>query len=154
RGPVTSLLTGVLEEDLVEHAPRTGEVICVVGIVTGVRTGGQCLPQRPAAPTRPGVVVDGKALLEHLPPRIVQQRPGDREIAGRIADSAGPEVDDGRQHAVGEKEIPRGDVTVEPALDAIPRRREGLGPDLASQADVDMTPEDLERALRALVVGA
>ena len=62
--------------------------------ITGA--GGERLPERPAAPTRPRGLADRQPLPERVTTVGGEQRPGDRQVAGRIADAARPKVDDGR----------------------------------------------------------
>src|SRR6266540_3197409 len=106
-----------------------------------------------SAQPRPRALSDGQPIPERVTAVGGEQRPGDRQVAGRIADAARPEVDDGRQPPIDEQEIPRGDVTVEPVRDPIPARVQGSSPDLPGQVDVDVARQCRERVLGRLVVG-
>jgi len=119
--PCRRTATGlVFSEDFAEDAPRIRALL--VGLAHVMGAGGERLPERPAAPTRPGGLADGQPIPERVTAVGGEQRPGDSQVAGRIADAARPEVDDGRQPPIDEQEIPRGDVTVEPVRDPIPAR--------------------------------
>ena len=67
----------------------------------------QRLPQAPAARPSPGVGVKPDTVAKCLTGRLVEQRPGDGEIAGRIAGAAGTEIDDGDPRAASQMEVIR-----------------------------------------------
>src|SRR3954471_20882513 len=63
------------------------------------------LPKRPAAPSGPGVVVEPYLVAEDLSRLAAQHRPGDHDVAGRIADAGCSEVDDRGETAAGDEKI-------------------------------------------------
>src|SRR5262249_27829934 len=65
----------------------------------------QCLPQRPAAASGPGAVVEVESRPELLTALAVEERPGDRQVTRRIADTAAAEVDDRNELAVGDEQV-------------------------------------------------
>jgi citrate/tricarballylate utilization protein len=142
----------VLGEDLTEWA-SCGHCLSTV-VVHRVGTGDERLPERPATPAGPCRIIHRKPLPERLPALAGQQRPGDCQVTCRVTDTAGSEVDDRRQLPVIEQEISLGNVTVEPALHAIPAGVKGARPDLAGHVDIDVTVQHRQRILHQRVVSA
>src|SRR5689334_13408465 len=85
-------------EDLVNDAFRLCGSVMVA--VQRTRVGDQRLPQRPPPPTGPRAGVDVDPGPERVAARSGQQRPGDRQVARGVPDTAGAEVDDSSQRAV------------------------------------------------------
>ena len=74
----------------------------------------QRLPQRPSAGPRPRRRLDRHARHEAVTGGAVEVRPGDRQVASRIAVGAAPEVDHPRQSSIAHDQIGAGDVAVHP----------------------------------------
>src|SRR5215212_1761455 len=97
--PCRRTATGlVFSEDFAEDAPRVRALL--VGLAHVMGAGGESLPERPAASTRPRGLADGQPVPERVTAVGGEQRPGDSQVAGRITDAARPEVDDGCQPAI------------------------------------------------------
>ena len=106
----------------------------------------QRLPQRPAARTRPGLLVEPDRRAEHLPRRAPEEGPGDHQVAGRIADPAGAEVDDRGEPTLAGQQVSDGHVTVEPHVGPVPRRGQRCLPDAV------VVEVELRQAAAGLVV--
>jgi hypothetical protein len=91
----------------VESLPLAG-----LGLVGGEVE--QRLPERPAASSRPRGVFDRYERLEELSAVTSEERPSNREVAGRIADGAAPEVEHAGQSPLVHEKVRAGHVAVRP----------------------------------------
>jgi hypothetical protein len=89
------------------------------------------LRQRQRAPARPRRIVEAERGAKCRPHRRRQQVPGDAGIVGRIARAASRPVDHCAERTIGEQQVARGDVAVDPHRRAVvgcdrPRRLPAL----------------------------
>ncbi len=87
-----------------------------------VRDEDQRLPERPAAPARPGGVVHPQRGPKDAAALGGEGVPRHHQIAGRIAYAQRPKVDNGAQPTLLKEQIPWQQVPVEPDRGAIPLR--------------------------------
>ena len=121
-------------------------------IGAGLLVRDQRLPERPAAPARPGRVVESEAGAEGSAALTHEERPRDHDVAGGISDCRAPEVDDSDQTPVGDEEVRRRDVAVNPDGRAVPRRLERRLPHVRRRAAVDLVRKSRDRSSRLVVV--
>src|SRR4029450_9783096 len=107
--------------------------------------GAEGFPEGSATSACPRRIIDRQPRAECLPAVSGQQRPGNRQIAGRVTDAACPEVNDGRQLAVRKQKVSLGDVAMEPAVYTVPAGVECSRPDLANQLGIDVAVQLRER---------
>src|SRR5580658_7057048 len=104
----------------------------------------QGLPQGPAAGTCPGGLIGRERPAERLPAFSREERPGDDQIAGGVADGASAEVDDRAETALPDEKIACGDVAMHPDGGGPPGCRQGCGPDGARFSDIDRASQRVE----------
>ncbi len=114
----------------------------------------QRLPQRPPTCPGPGGVVEGDRLPEHLPGRVGQERPGDDEVAGRVADRRRPEVEDRGQPPAPYQQVADRDVAVHPDRRGVPGGRPRCVPHRGEPVDRHSAAEVGEARARLRVVHA
>src|SRR5215472_3909627 len=111
-----------------------------------------CLPDGPAASPGPGSSIDRQPFFQDAAALAAKKRPGYRRVAGRIADSAGAEIDDRRQPPVLSQQVVRLHVAVEPHRWALPGSLQCRLPDLGGKHGVDVTLERVQRFARLAVI--
>ena len=96
--------------------------------ITVLAKGDQSLPECPATTTRPRAGIDAEGAAECISAGTGQQGLGNDQVAGRVADPRGTEVDHRAQLAVADQQVALSHVTVEPDRFARPARRYGVVP--------------------------
>lgn len=91
-------------------------------------------------------------LSERLARFGAERRQSDHEVAGRVADARGAEVDDGAEPPAVDEQIALADITVEPHRLCPPPGRERGVPDVGHDSGVDRVAEGRDRAARLPVV--
>ena len=100
------------------------------------------LRQRPAAAPRPGRVVDLEQVAEDRSRLRVEDRPGDLDVAGRVADAQRAPVEETGDASVLDEQVSRVEVAVDPdgrpvpvrrSERVLPRRRHGVGVDQVAE---------------------
>src|SRR5436309_3270149 len=89
----------------------------------------QRLPERPATPTRPGRRLHRNQRSEQLSALTTEERPRDREVAGRIAHRRAPEVENAGQSALTHEKVGPGHISVHPHARSVARGVERTLPD-------------------------
>jgi hypothetical protein len=102
----------VVGEDFVDQLMGSGQVFLPAGVGAGQRQ--KRFPQRPASGANPGVFVLVDFPAEYLSVFAGNQGPCENQVAGRVADPAGAEVDDGRELSLADEEVGAGEIAVEP----------------------------------------
>ena len=89
--------------------------------VSVVRQGDRCLGQRPAATAISFIVINGQSFAKDLSRSCRKHAPARHEIAGRIADSRGREVEDATEPSIRCQHVAGEQITVSPDGSASPR---------------------------------
>ena len=122
-----------------------------VGVVHGQRDQG--FPESPTASPRPRSAIQPEPLSKCLAALAEEERPRDRQVAGRITHGGAAEVDDGAQAAIDHEEIRAHDVAVHPDWRLLPLRGQGCLPDLCCCARVDAVRKRGDRGSGLGIVG-
>ena len=115
-------------QDFTDHA--SGELGVLRVVVQRGDENFHGLPDRPAASPGPGRPVHGQPFLEDPAALAGQERPGDRGVAGWIADAARAEIDDGGQPSVLSQQVAGLRIAMEPDRAAWPGGLDRGLPDL------------------------
>ena len=140
RGRVGRSLSDLLAEQDTQYALGLFELVEVLGdprMWTGIW-------RRPSKAPNHVLVSRSRHRPRAGPGRpVARQRSGvsrRRRGHGPVADAAGSEIDDGCElPSIVQQEVAVGNVAVEPAVDAVPRCAQRIGPDLPGAVGVDVT---------------
>src|SRR6478752_8136850 len=95
-----------------------------LGLVLRLGQGNERLPKRPATAARPRAFIEPQPIVERAAALALEERPGDGQVTGGVADRAAAEIDHGSESALGHQQVRAGDVAVDPDVRPAPGRSE------------------------------
>ena len=105
----------------------------------------QCFPQAPAACSLPSLRIKPYPLTKRPRRRLIEERPGNDEVAGGIASAAGSEIDDGGKFSIPDEQITLGYIAMHPDWLADPMRSERRIPEGGDARHIEFAAQRLDR---------